>query len=119
MYKMIKVFNIKGDGNEVKSAEYSVVYEFEQFELNSKTEAMLLNYCKENNLQYGEYVVVEYEDEKPISVIGRVYYDSDEEESFMDWADWNRRVIASIALGYDLVFSEETKKHFAEVNSGN
>lgn len=119
MYKMIKVFNVKKEDNEVKSAEYSVMYEFEQFEIDKETETILLEYCKENNLDYGEYIVVEYKACKPIAIVGRVAYYSDEEDCFIDWADWNRRVVTSVALGCDLVLCEENKKRMEEAVSSN
>lgn len=116
MYKLIKVFNVKEDGNEVKSAEYSVIYEFEQFEIDKKTETMLIDYCKVNNLEYGTYTIVEYKDDKPVAVVGQLFYHSEDDEldSWMDMAEWNERVIASVALGYDIVISEETKRKFSE-----
>ena len=117
MYKMIKVFNVKEDGNEVKSAEYSVMYEFEQFEIDKKTKDMLLDYCKANNLEYGSYSIVEYKDNEPVAVVGQLFYHSEDDEldSWMDMAEWNERVIASVALGYDIAICEETKKCIEEM----
>ena len=116
MYKMIKVFNVKEDDNKIKSADYSVMYEFEHFSINKETKDMLLDYCKANNLEYGSYSIVEYKDDKPVAVVGQLFYysEDDELESWMDIAEWNERVIASVALGYDIVISEETKRKYQE-----
>lgn len=105
MYKLIKVFNEKLDGNIVKSAEYSVAYEFDYFERDKKTEKMLLDYCKENNLDYGKYTIIEYKDGKPVATVGQLFYYSEDDEldSWMDVTEWNERVTVSVALGCDFV----------------
>lgn len=114
---MIKVFNVKQDGRKIESADYSVVYEFEQFEIDDKTKNKLINYCKTNNLEYGDYSIIEYTDDKPVAVVGQLFYHSenDELDSWLDMAEWNERAIVSVALGYDITVSEEINKRVEEM----
>lgn len=122
MYKLIKVFNVVQENNEVKSADYEVIHEFEEFDYDAVTEDMLIAVCKEKNLQYTDkqnsYTIVEYKNDKPVVIVGQLFYhpDNDEIGSWMRWAEWNERVIASTALGYDIVVSEETKKKIKEMS---
>lgn len=52
-------------------------------------------------LDEDNYLVIKFENNKPIEVSG-VYFRTDE-EAFMDVAEHDFRVIASIALGVDLI----------------
>lgn len=123
MYKLIRVFNVVQENNKVKSADYEVIHEFEEFEYDDVTEDMLIAVCKEKNLQYTDkqnsYTIVEYKNDKPVVIVGQLFYrpDNDEMGSWMRWAEWNERVIASTALGYDIVVSEETKKNIVMLYS--
>ena len=110
MYKMIKVFNVIQEQNEVKSADYEVVAQLNTFELGDSQIKILENICIDNNIPYGSYSIVEYEGEKPIAVVGQFFYHSGEDkekglETFLDCAEWNERVYASVALGVDLVLT--------------
>ena len=116
MFKLIRVFNIEEEKNEIKSADYDVIYEFDRFDYDKHTESMLISVCKEKNLPYDDnYSIIEYKDNRPIAVVGQLFYhaENDEIESWMNMAEWKERVIASVALGYDIVLSEETKKKYA------
>lgn len=121
MHKLIRVFNVDEENNEVKSAGYEVIHEFEDFDYSDKTRDMLLDICKKKKLQYTNsdngYTIVEYKGDKPVAIVGQLFYhsDNDELESWMEMAEFNERVIASAALGVDLVLSEETKKKYGYV----
>lgn len=109
MHKLIRVFNVEEENNEIKSADYELIHEFDEFDYTDKTKDMLLAICKEKKLQYTNsdngYTIVEYKDGKPVAIVGQLFYhsDNDELESWMDMAEFNERVIASAALGVDLV----------------
>lgn len=51
MYKLIRLFNVEEEKNKVKSADYEVILEFEEFDYSDKTKEMLLSVCKEKRLQ--------------------------------------------------------------------
>lgn len=113
MYKMIKVYNIQEEQKVVKSADYSVICEFEKFRYNDETKEMLLSQLKDNNHEYGNYTIVKYKGDEPIEIIGQLFYHSPQEEidSWMDVAEWDERVVASAALGYDLTLNRRYEGH--------
>ena len=45
MFKLIRVFNIEEEKNEIKSADYDVIYEFDRFDYDKHTESMLISVC--------------------------------------------------------------------------
>ncbi|MDY2589589.1 MAG: hypothetical protein SOW32_05305 [Agathobacter sp.] len=119
MYKLLRIYGIKFDEkktNRVESAKYDVIQEFETFNTDEKTEKKLIEICKKKNLPYSEYgnyyLVVKYIDEEPVMVEGRLSYNDpndDELESYLDCAEWDFRVYASVALNKDLTIGTEYK----------
>ena len=52
-----------------------------------------------------EYAVIMYKEGRPVSVEATLYYkeDGSDPESFLDFSEWDKRVVASVALGIDLM----------------
>ena len=100
MYKLIDIFNVKRNGNVVKSAEYKVLHTFETFDYDEETEGMLLSFAQSNGLKEGQYTVVEYKGDEPVAAVGQFYYDDD---PYLDTAEWDNRVLASVALGRNMI----------------
>ena len=115
MYKLLRIYNIKCNGNEVLSAQYEVIHEFKTFNYDEETENSLLNICIQKGVpcsdSLNKYSVVEYIDEEPISIVAHLYYvrPDDEIGSYMDVAEWNERIVTSVAIGEDLAISKTYK----------
>lgn len=113
-YKMIRVFNEKRNeenDNIIESADYEIMAQFPDFEVSEEYEAKLVELCKEKNIPYGSYTIVEYQNHKPWCAAGQFFYHSPEEiadgaTTFLDYAEWNDRVPVEVALGVD--FSRNT-----------
>lgn len=105
MYKLLRIYEIKSEGNKVMSAKYDVVQELEVFDLDEETETKLTEICEKKKVPHGDvYLVVKYIDGEPVSVEGNFFYHEDEEyEPFLDCAEWDFRVYASVALSKDLM----------------
>ena len=52
------------------------------------------------------YSIVCYKSDIPIAVEGQLFYHT-EDDSFLDIAEYNARIVTSVALGYDLVISKK------------
>lgn len=114
MYKMIYVYDVITDKNNcIESAKYSIIHKgFRRFGINEKTEAKLIKYCKMNDYDDGKYTIVKYRFNKPVEVVGRfAYYPNEIDlETYLDIAEWNTRIEASVALGVDIEMSKATKR---------
>ena len=103
MYKLLRIYEIKSEGNKVMSAKYDVVQGLEVFDLDEETETKLTEICEKKKVPYGDvYLVVKYIDGEPVSVEGNFFYNK-EFEPFLDCAEWDFRVYASVALSKDLM----------------
>lgn len=105
MYKLLRIYEIETEGNKVMSAKYDVVQELEVFNVDEETEKKLTEICKQKKVPHEDvYLVVKYVDEEPVSVEGNFFYHEDEGyEPFLDCAEWDFRVYASVALSKDLM----------------
>ncbi len=108
MYKLIGIFNVKRENNKIKSADYKIIHEFEEFDYSKKTKSMLISICKNQKVPYGSYSIVEYKGNEPVLAVAQLFYYP--EDSWMDMAEWDERVVASVALGNDVVMSKKTKE---------
>lgn len=65
MYKFLRIYDVKRNGNEVVSAKYKVISEFEKFHYDIRTSEKLISICREKNLpdinSGNMYSVVKYE----------------------------------------------------------
>lgn len=114
MYKMIYVYDVITDKNNcIQSAKYTIIHKgFRRFGINEKTKAKLIKYCKMNDYVGGNYTIIKYRLNKPLEVVGRFAYYPDEVdlETYLDIAEWNTRIEASVALGVDIEMSKATKR---------
>jgi cytochrome b involved in lipid metabolism len=118
MYKLLRIYGIKNEKNtnRVESAKYDVIQKFETFDIDKETEKNLIEICKKKNVPYSAYgnyyLIVKYIDEVPVMVEGRLSYNNPNDkdfESYLDYAEWNFRVYASVALNKDLTIGTEYK----------
>lgn len=96
MYKFLRIYDVKRNGNEVVSAKYKVISE------------KLISICREKNLpdinSGNMYSVVKYENNIPVADEAQLFYHTDSKnESFLDIAEWDARVVTSVALGRNLI----------------
>lgn len=118
MYKLLRIYGIKNEKNtnRVESAKYDVIQKFETFDIDKETEKNLIEICKKKNVPYSAYgnyyLIVKYIDEVPVMVEGRLSYNNPNDkdfESYLDYAEWNFRVYASVTLNKDLTIGTEYK----------
>ena len=108
MYKFLRIYYVKRNGNEVVSAKYKVISEFEKFHYDIRTSEKLISICREKNLpdinSGNMYSVVKYENNIPVADEAQLFYHTDSKnESFLDIAEWDARVVTSVALGRNLI----------------
>lgn len=115
MYKLIRIYDVESNDNEVISAKYDVLSELSKFDYGISTERELIDICKSKNmLDINEgciYSVVKYENDIPVADEAQLFYHTDNNgESFLDIADWDARIITGVALGCDLSISKNSSK---------
>ena len=115
MYKFLRIYDVKTKGNEVLTARYEVLSEFEEFNYDELMEQQLINICKSKNMpDINEgciYSVVKYENDIPVADEAQLFYHTDNNsKSFLDIADWDARIITGVALGCDLSISKNSSK---------
>ena len=108
MYKFLRIYDVKRNGNEVVSAKYKVISEFEKFHYDIRTSEKLISICREKNLpdinSGNMYSVVKYENNIPVADEAQLFYHTDSKyESFLDIGEWDARVVTSVALGRNLI----------------
>jgi hypothetical protein len=107
-YKLLKISIIKNGKEEgknvVKSADYEIIHEFNEFGFDDETETKLIAICKEKELSEDVYHIIKYKEDKPVCVSGVIFYNPSDKMygSFLDGAEHDFRVMASVALGCDL-----------------
>jgi|GEM_PF-1660344 hypothetical protein len=110
MYKLIRIYDVESNDNEVISAKYDVLSELSKFDYGISTERELIDICKSKDMpDINEgciYSIVCYKSDIPIAVEGQLFYHT-EDDSFLDIAEYNARIVTSVALGYDLVISKK------------
>lgn len=110
MYRLLRFID-----NETNTApDYEVVLELDKFEESNEILNKFIKACKEKNLPYSDgyydYMVIEYACEVPIKAESVFYYK--DKESAFDGVEWDGRVIASSALGYDF-----TDQNYLEITN--
>lgn len=115
MYKLIRIYDVESNDNEVISAKYDVLSELSKFDYGISTERELIDICKSKNMpDINEgciYSVVKYENDIPVADEAQLFYHTDNNgESFLDIADWDARIITGVALGCDLSISKNSSK---------
>lgn len=111
MYKLIRIYDVESNDNEVISAKYDVLSELSKFDYGISTERELIDICKSKDMpDINEgciYSVVKYENDIPVADEAQLFYHTDNNsESFLDIADWDARIITGVALGCDLSISK-------------
>lgn len=108
VFKFYHFYDIKIDGRRVTDVKAQLICELPSFNCYYDT-AKLVEICKRENLPVydsnNEYAVIMYKEGRPVSVEATLYYkeDGSDPESFLDFAEWDKRVVASVALGIDLM----------------
>lgn len=106
MYKLIRIYDVESNDNEVISAKYDVLSELSKFDYGISTERELIDICKSKDMpdinEGCMYSIVCYKNDIPIAVEGQLFYHT-EDASFLDIAEYNARIVTSVALGYNLV----------------
>lgn len=110
MYRLLRFID-----NETNTApDYEVVLELDKFKESDEILNKFIKVCKEKNLPYSDgyydYMVIEYACEVPIKAESVFYYK--DKESAFDGVEWDGRVIASSALGYDF-----TDQNYLEITN--
>lgn len=110
-YKLLRIYDIETDGNKVLSAKHEIIQEFDDFDVDDETERKLIEICNQKKVPYDNvYLVVLYKNGEPMAVDGNLFYhdpnNTDGLESFLDCAEWDFRVYASVALGKDLTIGQ-------------
>lgn len=108
VFKFYHFYDITIDGRRVTDVKAQLICELPSFNRYYDT-AKLVEICKRENLPVydsnNEYAVIMYNEGRPVSVEATLYYkeDGSDPESFLDFAEWDKRVVASVALGIDLM----------------
>ena len=108
VFKFYHFYDIKIDGRRVTDVKAQLICELPSFNCYYDTAKLVEIFKRENLPVYdsnNEYAVIMYKEGRPVSVEATLYYkeDGSDPESFLDFAEWDKRVVASVALGIDLM----------------